>query len=95
MVPGGFREAMRMTGETICDLLTPLIGKSGTVFMVVSRIGQVGFASTESNKLTAVAVRPDGLLRIERESGWTVIDPAQIIGVAWNGDPEHSTGQFL
>jgi len=44
-----------MTGETICDLLKPLIGKSGTVFMVVSRIGQVGFASTESNKLTAVA----------------------------------------
>jgi len=84
-----------MTGETICDLITPLIGKSGTVFMVVSRIGQVGFASTESNKLTAVAVRPDGLLRIERESGWTVLDPAQVIGVAWNGDPEHSTGQFL
>jgi len=84
-----------MTGETICDLLTPLIGKSGTVFMVVSRIGQVGFASTESNKLTAVAIRPDGLIRIERESGWTVVDPAQVIGVAWSGDPEHSTGQFL
>jgi len=84
-----------MTGETICDLLKPLIGKSGTVFMVVSRIGQVGFASTESNKLTAVAIRPDGLIRIERESGWTVLDPSQIIGVAWNGDPEHSTGQFL
>jgi hypothetical protein len=84
-----------MTGEAICDLLTPLIGKSGTVFMVVSRIGQVGFAATESNKLTAVSVRPDGLLRIDRESGWTVLDPAEIIGVAWNGDPEHSTGQFL
>jgi len=95
MVPVSFLEAIRMTGETICDLITPLIGKSGTVFMVVSRIGQVGFASTESNKLTAVAVRPDGLLRIERESGWTVLDPAQVIGVAWNGDPEHSTGQFL
>jgi hypothetical protein len=84
-----------MTGETICELLTPLIGKSGTVFLVVSRIGQVGFAATESNKLTGVAVRPDGLLRIDRESGWTVLDPAEIIGVAWNGDAEHSTGQFL
>ena len=39
-----------MTGDTICDLLTPLIGTSGTVFMVVSRIGQVGFASVAASK---------------------------------------------
>jgi len=84
-----------MTGEAICDLLNPLIGKSGTIFMMVSRIGQVGFATNENRKLTSVAVRPDGLIRLEREASWTVIDPAEVVAVAWNGDPEESAGQFL
>lgn len=84
-----------MTGETLSDLLSPLIGKSGSIFLVVSRIGQVGFAATENNKLTGVRVRPDGLVRVERETGWTVIDPAEIVAVAWNDDTEHSAGQFL
>ena len=84
-----------MTGEAICDLLTPLIGKSGSVYMVVNRIGQISFAASESNKLASVSVRPDGLLRIERQTGWTVMDPAQVVAVGWNGDPETSAGQFL
>ena len=84
-----------MTGETICDLLTPLIGKSGTIFIMVRRIGQIGFATSENRKLTSVEVRPDGLIRLEREAGWTVIDPAEVVAVAWNGDPEQSAGQFL
>lgn len=84
-----------MTGETIRDLLMPLIGQSGTILMVVSRIGQVGFAATENSKLTSVELLPDGLLRLARETGWTVIDPGQIVAVAWNGDTEHSAGQFL
>jgi hypothetical protein len=84
-----------MTGETIRDLLRPLIGKSGTIFLMVSRIGQIGFATSENRKLTGVAVREDGLVRLEREAGWTVIDPAEVIAVAWSGDPEQSAGQFL
>jgi hypothetical protein len=32
------REEMLMTGKTICGLLKPLIGKSGSVFMLVSRV---------------------------------------------------------
>jgi hypothetical protein len=84
-----------MTGETVCDLLKPLIGKSGSIFMVVSRIGQIGFAVNGNNKLTGVEVRPDGLVRLERESGWTVIDPGKVIAVGWNGDADQSTGQFL
>jgi len=84
-----------MTGETLCDLLKPLIGKSGSIFMVVSRIGQIGFGATESNRLTGVEVRPDGLVRLEREAGWTVIDPGEVVAVGWNGDTEHSAGQFL
>jgi hypothetical protein len=84
-----------MTGDTICDLLKPLIGKSGTVFLMVSRIGQIGFATNENRKLTGVELRPDGLVRLEREAGWTVIDPAEIVAVAWNGDQEQSAGQFL
>jgi len=32
---------------------------------------------------------------LERESGWAVIDPAEIVALVWNGDPESSPGQFL
>jgi hypothetical protein len=84
-----------MTAETIRDLLQPLIGKSGSIFMVVSRIGPIGFATAVNKKLTSVEIRPDGLIRLERESGWAVIDPAEIVAVVWNGDTETSPGQFL
>lgn len=84
-----------MTGETISELLKPLIGKSGTIFLMVSRIGQVGLATTDNRKLTGVKVRPDGLVRLERDANWTVIDPGEVVAVAWSGDPEHSAGQFL
>ena len=84
-----------MTGETIRDLLEPLIGRSGSIFMIVSRIGPIGFATAENKKLTAVEIRPDGLICLERETGWAVMDPAEIVAVVWNGDPESSPGQFL
>ena len=84
-----------MTGETIRDLLDPLIGKRGSIFMVVSRTGPIGFATGENKKLTGVEIRPDGLVRLERESGWAVIDPSDVMAGVWNGDAESSPGQFL
>ena len=84
-----------MTGETIRDLLTPLIGKSGSISIVVSRTGHIGFIAAENRKLTAVQVRQDGLVRLERETGWAVIDPGQVVAVAWDSEPETSAGQFL
>ena len=45
-----------MTGEVIGNLLRPLIGKSGTIFMAVSRSGQIGFATGPDRKLTGVEV---------------------------------------
>ena len=84
-----------MTGETIRDLLRPVIGKSGSISVVINRIGQIGFATGETKKLTGVEVRPDGLVRLERETGWTVIDPAEVVAVGWNGEIESSPGQFL
>ncbi|MGH3227023.1 MAG: hypothetical protein ACRDOA_00335 [Streptosporangiaceae bacterium] len=84
-----------MTGETIRDLLDPLIGKRGSIFMVVSRTGPIGFATGENKKLTGVEIRPDGLVRLERESGWAVIDPSDVMAVVWNGDAETTPGQFL
>lgn len=84
-----------MTAETIRDLLEPLIGRSGSIFIIVSRIGPIGFATGENKKLASVQIRPDGLLRLERETGWAVIDPAEVVGVVWNGDTESSPGQFL
>ena len=84
-----------MTGDTICELLKPLAGKSGSVYVVVARIGQIGLAATEHNLLTNVEVRPDGLVRLERETGWIVIDPAEVVAVGWNSDTGRSAGQFL
>ena len=84
-----------MTGETLHDLIKPLIGKSGTISMVVSRIGHIGFASSEAKRLTGVEVRPDGLVRLEREAGWAVIDPSEVVAVVWSSDTESSPGLFL
>jgi len=84
-----------MTGEMIGDLLRPLIGKSGTIFMVVSRSGQIGFTTDHNKKLTGVEILQDGLVRLVREAGWAVIDPAEIVAVVWNDDTESSPGQFL
>jgi len=84
-----------MTGETIRDLLEPLIGKSGSISIAVSRAGNIGFITSENQKLTGVELRPDGLLRLEREAGWAVIDPDGVVAVVWDSEPVASAGQFL
>lgn len=84
-----------MTGETVRDLLQPLIGKSGSISMVISGTGHIGFVTRESEKLTGVQVRPDGLIRLERETGWAVIDPAVVVAVVWDSEPKSLAGQFL
>jgi hypothetical protein len=84
-----------MTSETVRDLLEPLIGKSGSISMIVSRTGHIGFVTTENQKLTSVEVRPDGLVRLERETGWAVIDPGEVVAVVWDSEPKTSAGQFL
>jgi hypothetical protein len=85
-----------VTGETIRDLLQPLIGKSGLISMVVCRTGPIGLVTTENEKLTGVEVRPDGLVRVERETGWAVVDPGDVVAVVWDSEPKASAvGQFL
>jgi len=84
-----------MTGEMIGNLLRPLIGKSGTIFLVVSKSGQIGFTTDHNKKLTGVEVLQDGMVRLVRETGWAVIDPTEIVAVVWNDDTESSPGQFL
>jgi hypothetical protein len=84
-----------MTGEMIGDLLRPLIGKSGTIFMVVSKSGQIGFTTDHNKKLTGVEVLQDGMVRLEREAGWAVIDPGEVVAVVWDSEPETSAGPFL
>jgi hypothetical protein len=84
-----------MTGETIRDLLMPLIGKSGSLSMAISRAGHIGFITSENTKLTGVELRPDGLLRLDRETGWVVIDPDGVVAVVWDSEPEAKAGQFL
>jgi hypothetical protein len=84
-----------MTGETIRDLLESLIGKSGSVSLLVRRAGHIGFVTTENEKLTGVEVRPDGLVRLERDTGWVVIDPGEVVAVVWDSEPKATAGQFL
>jgi hypothetical protein len=84
-----------MTGETIRDLLTPLIGKPGTISLVVGPFGRVSFVSAENKKLTGVQLRPDGLLQLDRETGWTVLSPDNVLAVVWDGENEDTVGQFL
>ena len=84
-----------MTGDTMRDLLIPLIGKSGSMSMLVSRIGPVSFPVAENKKLTGVEVRPDGLIELKRQTGWAVIDPNDVVAVVWNDDSDNSPGQFL
>ena len=84
-----------MTGETIRGLIEPLVGKSGSISMVVSRTGHIGFITSENKKLTGVELRADGLLHLERETGWAVIDPDGVVAVVWDSEPETSAGQFL
>ena len=50
-----------MTGEMIGDLLRPLIGKSGTIFLVVSRSGQIGFATGPNRKSVSSWRRRDSV----------------------------------
>jgi len=84
-----------MTSEAIRDLLKPLIGRSGSISLDVGRTGQIGFVTTENEKLTSVEVRPDGLVRMERETGWAVVDPGEVVAVARDSEPKASAGQFL
>ncbi len=84
-----------MTGETMRALLEPLIGKSGSISMLVSRIGPVSFPVPENKKLIGVEVRPDGLIELKRQTGWAVIDPDGVVAVVWNDDSDTSPGQFL
>jgi hypothetical protein len=84
-----------MTGDTMRALLEPLIGKTGSISMLVSRIGPISFPVAENKKLTGVEVRPDGLIQLKRQSGWAVIDPNEVVAVVWNDDSENSPGQFL
>ena len=72
-----------MTGEMIGNLLRPLIGKSGTIFMVVSKSGQIGFTTDHNKKLTGVKVQEDGMVRLEREAGWAVITGV-VIRLLWS-----------
>ena len=84
-----------MTGETMRALLEPLIGKSGSISMLVSRIGPISFPVAENKRLTGVEVRPDGLIELKRQTVWAVIYPNDVVAVVWNDDSDNSPGQFL
>ena len=53
-----------MTGETLRQLLEPLIGKSGSISMVVSRIGHIGIVLFSASAMPEAA--PHGPFRDAR-----------------------------
>jgi hypothetical protein len=84
-----------MNGDAMRDLLQPLIGRDGSISMLIRKVGPVAFSMAEDKKLTGVEVLPDGLVRLERKHGWAVIDPAKVMAVVWNDDSGSHPGQFL
>jgi hypothetical protein len=84
-----------MTGDTFADLIKPLVGQAGSISIVVRGSGEVTFAMSQDKKLTGVQVRPDGLVLLERETGWAAIDPAEVVAVAWRSEADGTPGQFL
>jgi len=42
-----------------------------------------------------VAVRSDGLVRLDRDTVCAVIDPGEVVAVVWDSEPKTSAGQFL
>src|SRR5262249_22000849 len=67
-------------------------GKSGLISMVVRRTGPIGLVTTENEKLTGVEVRPDGLVRVERETGWAVVDPGDVVAAVGGRGPQAPAG---
>ena len=49
----------------------------------------------EVDRSRPVEVRSDGLVHRERETGWAVIDPGEVVAVVWDSEPKTSAGQFL
>ncbi len=84
-----------MTSETMRGLLEPLIGEFGSITMLVSRVGPLVLSMADHKKLISVEVGSDGLVRLEREHGWAVIDPSEIVSVMWIDEVETHSGQFL
>jgi len=85
-----------MTGETIRDLLQPFIGKSGLISMVVRRTGPIGVGHHREREADRRGGPPGGLVRVERETWWAVIDPDDVVAVVWDNEPKASAvGQFL
>src|ERR1700730_10735415 len=77
------------------DLLDPRIARSGDITMLVSRIGPAAFPTAAKRNCPSVELRWHGLVRLERPTGWVVVDPDDVVAVVWNDDTEISPGQFL
>ena len=84
-----------LTGETTCDLPGPLTGKSGSISVLISRIGQAGVAAGKSRKLTGAGLRPDGLVHMDPHDRTERHRPAAVVAVAWHGDAENPPGHFV
>ena len=97
------RPGARIEMETSACLPIDTLLPDGLVPVGPSAVRAAGQGFTQNGstdfvtprELTGVEIRPDGLLRLERETGWAVIDPGEVVAVVWDSEPQSSPGQFL
>ena len=84
-----------MEGTVVVELIQPLIGKQGQVRLLFRGVNGRWSLNDDKHPLTAVRIRPDGLVETSREDGWDVVDPADVVAVEWVSRDGEGGGQYL
>jgi hypothetical protein len=82
-------------GAVIIDLLQPVLGKQGQVRLVVRGLTGRWTLNDDKHPLLSVQVRPDGLIEVSRDDGWSVLDPGDVLAVEWVSRDSEGQGQYL
>ena len=84
-----------MQGSVLVELLEPVLGKQGQVRLVVRGLNGRWTLNDDNHPLLGVQQRPDGLLEVTRDDGWSILDPADVLAVEWISRDTEGQGQYL
>lgn len=84
-----------MQGSVLVELLEPVLGKQGQVRLVVRGLNGRWTLNDDKHPLLGVQQRPDGLLEVTRDDGWSILDPADVLAVEWISRDTEGQGQYL
>jgi hypothetical protein len=82
-------------GTVVVALIEPLIGKQGQVRLLFRGLSGRWTLNDDKHTLTAVRLRPDGLVETSRDDGWDVLDPADVQAIEWVSRDGEGGGQYL